>query len=60
MESHERNSVQKRNESYGQNLTLRQIGAQFPDIDTVFLRQAWADIRASQRCTRSRAKQSGY
>ncbi|KAJ5318323.1 hypothetical protein N7476_004743 [Penicillium atrosanguineum] len=42
-----------------QNLTLRQIGVNFPDIDTVLLRQTWMDMGASQRCTRSRAKQRG-
>ncbi|KAJ5507011.1 hypothetical protein N7527_009154 [Penicillium freii] len=39
-----------------QNMTLRQVGPHFPDIDTVFLRQAWTDIRLSDRCTRSRVK----
>jgi hypothetical protein len=39
-----------------QKMTLRQIGPYFPDIDTVFLRQAWADIRLPDRRTRSRVK----
>ncbi|KAJ5711789.1 hypothetical protein N7488_005945 [Penicillium malachiteum] len=39
----------------GQNWTLRQVGPHFADIDTLFLRQAWIDIRLPQRCTRSRA-----
>jgi hypothetical protein len=42
-----------------QNLTLRQIGANFPDVDTAFLRQTWMDMGAIQRCTSSRAKQRG-
>lgn len=37
-------------------MTLRQVGPLFPDIDTVFLRKAWADLRLSDRCTRSRVK----
>jgi hypothetical protein len=36
-----------------QNVTLRQIGPQFTHLDTAFLRQAWIDIKPSQRCTRS-------
>lgn len=36
-----------------QNVTLRQIGPQFTHLDTAFLRQAWMDIKPSQRCTRS-------
>lgn len=39
-----------------QKKTLRQIGPYFPDIDTVSLRQAWADIRLPNRRTRSRVK----
>ncbi|KAJ5471326.1 hypothetical protein N7530_008683 [Penicillium desertorum] len=39
-----------------QKKTLRQIGPYFPDIDTVSLRQAWADIRLPDRRTRSRVK----
>ncbi|KAJ6105933.1 hypothetical protein N7512_009450 [Penicillium capsulatum] len=39
----------------GQNLTLRQIGSRFADIDTAVLRQAWLDLKPPQRCTRSRA-----
>jgi hypothetical protein len=39
-----------------QNLTLRRIVSHFPDIDPAFLRQAWMDIKPSQRCTRSRTK----
>jgi hypothetical protein len=39
-----------------QKMTLRRIGSHFPDIDTVFLRQAWTDIRFPDRCTRSRVK----
>ncbi|KAJ5288305.1 hypothetical protein N7508_011080 [Penicillium antarcticum] len=38
-----------------QNLTLRQIGPRFADIDTAFLRQAWQDLELPQRCTRSGA-----
>ncbi|KAJ6027391.1 hypothetical protein N7460_012208 [Penicillium canescens] len=38
-----------------QNLTLRQIGPHFADIDTAFLRQAWQDLELPQRCTRSGA-----
>lgn len=42
-----------------QNLTLRQIGINFPDVDAALLRQTWTDMGASRRCTRSRAKQRG-
>ncbi|KAL2700119.1 hypothetical protein AAEP93_008642 [Penicillium crustosum] len=38
-----------------QNLTLRQIGPHFADIDMALLRQAWMELKPSQRCTRSRA-----
>jgi hypothetical protein len=37
----------------GQNLTLRQIGPLFTDIDTTFLRQSWEDMELPRRCTRS-------
>ncbi|KAF4765341.1 hypothetical protein HAV15_003252 [Penicillium sp. str.  len=42
----------------GQNLTLRQIGPLFADIDTTFLRQSWEDMELPQRCTRSRANRT--
>ena len=42
-----------------QNLTLRQIGHHFVDIDTTYLRQVWTDMKPSQRCTRSRASRMG-
>ncbi|KAI3089189.1 hypothetical protein DTO012A9_10084 [Penicillium roqueforti] len=38
-----------------QNLTLRQIGPHFADIDMALLRQAWMELKPSQRRTRSRA-----
>lgn len=36
-------------------LTLRQIGPHFADVDMALLRQAWMELKLSQRCTRSRA-----
>ncbi|KAJ5139214.1 uncharacterized protein N7515_004062 [Penicillium bovifimosum] len=39
----------------GQNLTLRQIGPLFADVDTAFLRQCWKDMELPRRYTRSRA-----
>lgn len=41
------------------NMTLRQIGPHFADVDMICLRQAWMDIKPPQRCTRSRANQIG-
>jgi hypothetical protein len=40
-------------------LTLRQVGPDFADIDKVFLRQIWEDMKPPQRCTRSRANRTG-
>ncbi|KAJ5454909.1 hypothetical protein N7530_012678 [Penicillium desertorum] len=42
----------------GHNLTLRQIGPLFADIDTAFLRQSWEDMELPRRCTRSRANRT--
>ncbi|KAG0157154.1 hypothetical protein PDIDSM_4339 [Penicillium digitatum] len=42
-----------------QNLTLRQIGPHFAEIDMAFLRQAWVELKPSQGCTRSRANRKG-
>lgn len=55
------NAKEKRQilEFKGQNLTLRQIGPHFVDIDTAVLRQAWKDMELPQRCTRSRASRRG-
>lgn len=55
------NAKEKRQilEFKGQNLTLRQIGPHFADIDTAVLRQAWKDMELPQRCTRSRASRRG-
>jgi hypothetical protein len=54
------NTKEKRKllELKGQNLTLRQIGPHFADIDTAFLRQAWKDLELPQRCTRSGASRT--
>ncbi|KAJ5206898.1 hypothetical protein N7472_003346 [Penicillium cf. griseofulvum] len=41
------------------NLTLRQIGPHFADVDMALLRQAWMELKPSQRCTRSRANWNG-
>ncbi|CAG8261221.1 unnamed protein product, partial [Penicillium olsonii] len=41
------------------NLTLRQIGPHFADVDMALLRQAWMELKPSQRCTRSRANLKG-
>ncbi|CAG7932841.1 unnamed protein product [Penicillium olsonii] len=41
------------------NLTLRQIGPHFADVDMALLRQAWMELKPSQRCTRSRANSKG-
>ncbi|CAG8417792.1 unnamed protein product [Penicillium salamii] len=41
------------------NLTLRQIGPHFADVDMALLRQAWMELKPSQRCTRSRANWKG-
>ncbi|KAJ5706325.1 hypothetical protein N7536_002014 [Penicillium majusculum] len=43
----------------GKNLTLRQIGPHFADVDMALLRQAWMELKPSQRCTRSRANWKG-
>lgn len=43
-----------------QNLTLRQVGHHFTDIDTAFLRQAWLDLSTPQRCTRSQTVGANY
>jgi hypothetical protein len=50
------NEKRKLRDFKSQKMTLRQVGPHFPDIDTVFLRQAWADLRLPGRCTRSRVK----
>ncbi|CAI7613072.1 unnamed protein product, partial [Penicillium viridicatum] len=54
------NTKEKRKllEFKGQKLTLRQIGSQFADIDTAFLRQTWQDLELPQRCTRSGANRT--
>ncbi|KAJ5971697.1 uncharacterized protein N7479_001615 [Penicillium vulpinum] len=41
------------------NLTLRQIGPYFADVDMALLRQAWMELKPSQRYTRSRANWKG-
>lgn len=51
--------TQKLRQLKSQNLTLRQIGIHFADVDTTFLRHVWMDIKPSQRCTRSRANRMG-
>lgn len=52
------NAKEKRKltELKSQRFTLRQIGSQFPSIDKTVLRQAWEDLRPSQRLTRLRAR----
>jgi hypothetical protein len=54
---HKLNTKEKRKllELKGKNMTLRQIGPLFADIDMVFLRQSWEDMEIPQRCTRSQA-----
>ncbi|OQD85679.1 hypothetical protein PENANT_c009G09656 [Penicillium antarcticum] len=54
------NTKEKRKllELKGQNLTLRQIGLHFLNIDMAFLRQAWKDLELPQRCTRSGANRT--
>jgi hypothetical protein len=38
-----------------ERLTLRQAGSQFPHLYTGLLREAWRELKLSERCTRSKA-----